>query len=387
MICFHSLHVGPNSITNEFSSIWRAFIPFSSYQVFQRGAYFSVEVIPSSLAVISLNTMYFYDSNKAVGGCEFKEPQDPGNLQLDWLEVQLDSFRTRGLQVWLMGHVPPTPDNFFAECYVRYVEISLRFQDTILGHLFGHMNADHFSFLQADDLEFPEDGLADVKSHVSLDKLLLHDFATLPKNVDYSHFGVVAVSPSVVPNPYLPSFRIYSYNVTQAAISAFEEKNITKKPKKGHHRPGKDTKAEQCKRDKYKETWRCQFSKPWHSDPDAPSRKNGLWTPLGYAQYYMPKLAAANKTHTPKYRLEYTTYAPEMLRPEDNQTDFLYPVPLKRLPKALRNNSAATKYTPYGMTDLTISSWVQLAKDLGDPDNKKLRKRFKKYMYMGKGGS
>jgi endopolyphosphatase len=32
--------------------------------VFQRGAYFSVEVIPNALAVISLNTMYFYDSNK-----------------------------------------------------------------------------------------------------------------------------------------------------------------------------------------------------------------------------------------------------------------------------------------------------------------------------------
>ena len=38
-------------------------MPFPSYQVFQRGGYFSVEVIPDSVAVISLNTMYFYDSN------------------------------------------------------------------------------------------------------------------------------------------------------------------------------------------------------------------------------------------------------------------------------------------------------------------------------------
>lgn len=45
------------------SRIWRAFVPFPSYQVFQRGGYFSVEVIPDSVAVISLNTMYFYDSN------------------------------------------------------------------------------------------------------------------------------------------------------------------------------------------------------------------------------------------------------------------------------------------------------------------------------------
>src|SRR6266404_7231516 len=74
---------GPNDIIKQFSSysylllsafafysclflsrIWSAFIPFSSYQVFRRGAYYSVEVIPDQVAVISLNTMYFYDSNK-----------------------------------------------------------------------------------------------------------------------------------------------------------------------------------------------------------------------------------------------------------------------------------------------------------------------------------
>lgn len=103
------------------ASIWKSFVPFHSYQVFQRGGYYSVEVIPGALAVISLNTMYLFDSNKgassptleelrspdmspwrrfaAVGGCEPKSPQDPGNLQLDWLEVQLKTFRSRNMQV------------------------------------------------------------------------------------------------------------------------------------------------------------------------------------------------------------------------------------------------------------------------------------------------
>ena len=35
----------------------------------------------------------------AVGGCEVNDPEDPGNLQLDWLEVQLATFRSRGMQV------------------------------------------------------------------------------------------------------------------------------------------------------------------------------------------------------------------------------------------------------------------------------------------------
>ncbi len=71
---------GPNEVTFEFSrsvlwktarrvltvsifSIWKSFVPFHSYQVFQRGGYFAVEVIPDAVAVISLNTMYFFDSN------------------------------------------------------------------------------------------------------------------------------------------------------------------------------------------------------------------------------------------------------------------------------------------------------------------------------------
>jgi endopolyphosphatase len=49
-------------------SIWDKFIPADDYHVFQRGAYFSAEVIPDQLAVISLNTLYWYDANKGVPG-------------------------------------------------------------------------------------------------------------------------------------------------------------------------------------------------------------------------------------------------------------------------------------------------------------------------------
>lgn len=52
-------------------SIWKSFVPFHSYQVFQRGAYYSVEVIPDAVAVISLNTMYFFDSNKGLLSLHF----------------------------------------------------------------------------------------------------------------------------------------------------------------------------------------------------------------------------------------------------------------------------------------------------------------------------
>ncbi len=79
---------GPNEVTNTFASIWSSHLPESEFHVFQQGGYFAKEVLPDRLAVLSLNTLYFYDSNKAVDGCKrYKKstPQkdrDPGTLQL-----------------------------------------------------------------------------------------------------------------------------------------------------------------------------------------------------------------------------------------------------------------------------------------------------------------
>jgi len=64
--------------------------------------------------------------------------------------------------------------------------------------------------------------------------------------------------------------------------------------------------------------------------------------------------------------------------------EFQHPIPLKQLPKSLREGDVtSSKFAPYGIDDLTIPSWVGLARRLGDPTRKKLRRRFKKYMYMG----
>lgn len=67
-------------------SIWRHFIPSDSGHVFERGAYFSTEVIPDRLAVISLNTLFWYDSN----------------TREDMLLNHLDERSKRRSQ-WLMG--------------------------------------------------------------------------------------------------------------------------------------------------------------------------------------------------------------------------------------------------------------------------------------------
>jgi len=231
-----------------------------------------------------------------------------------------------------------------------------------------------------------------VKGHKGLDKVLLKDFSELPEDVDYGDYAVINVSPSVVP-AYFPSFRVFTYNAsTEAVKGALERRErrdrgetFGRPPPHGHRKPDRSKPREkQCKKAQYKNSWRCHFSKDsWHSDPEAPSRKNGLMSPLGFAQYYLPDLEKASKKHTPEWELEYMTYGLSTL--EKNGTDESQEViPEENLPKSLRNGGGG-KYAPYSMEDLTIPSWIELAKKLGDGENRKLRKKFRKYMFMGHG--
>ena len=147
-----------------------------------------------------------------------------------------------------------------------------------------------FFLLEAGDLNFPSKAdltsadkvMSEAHANARLYDSLISDFGDLPKKgkTDHDNYGVVNISPSVIPNPYLPSFRIYTYNITHAGENSY----MKKKKRKHGHRRGKGNKAELCKKKAYKNSWRCKLDKPWHSDPEAPSRINTLWSPLGYAQ-------------------------------------------------------------------------------------------------------
>lgn len=112
---------------------------------------------------------------------------------------------------------------------------------------------------------------------------LLAEFAHLPKESEdkkLDGLAVVNVAPSVVPNPFVPGFRIFSYNVSTEAL--MEPRG--KKRNHGHRRGRKGDKDKHCKEEPYSSSWKCHLDEPWHSDSDAPSRRNQAFTPLGYAQ-------------------------------------------------------------------------------------------------------
>ncbi|KAG5360058.1 Endopolyphosphatase [Yarrowia sp. B02] len=241
----HNLYLaGPSFQSRRMLQIWSEFVPEAQQHIFSRGSYYFQEVITGKLAVISLNTLYFYKANPMSDGCDDKT--DPGYKHLVWLGVVLEEMRQRGMKVWLSGHVPPVEKNYEDSCHLKLAHWLTEYRDIIVGSVFGHMNIDHFVVMdpkkiakaQTQDLGVPGLGY---KSHVTdfLDVSIsashpVHTFGSIYKRnyiesvrEDYSevpgpkkwldeyasNFAIAHVSPSVIPN-YLPSLRVWEYNIT-----------------------------------------------------------------------------------------------------------------------------------------------------------------------------
>lgn len=212
--------------------------------------------------------MYFFDRNAGVDGCA--HPSEPGYKHLEWLRVQLQILRERGVKAILMGHVPParteSKQNWDETCWQKYTLWLKQYRDVVVGSLYGHMNIDHFLLQDVKELT-PELGLDKPNTRGSPDESLsisskedylqeLRDvWADLPKSVareldeetsvgdnegaesdtknrkkkgkkhrkkkqlrkiggKYAErFQLSLISPSVVPN-YFPTLRIVEYNIT-----------------------------------------------------------------------------------------------------------------------------------------------------------------------------
>lgn len=259
------LEAGPNWWTIKYLDIWEDFIPQAQRHSFARGGWFFTEVIPGRLAVFSLNTMYFFESNAAVDGCD--DPNQPGYEHFEWLRVQLQIMRRRGMKAIFTGHVPPakteSKSNWDESCHQKYILWLRQFRDVVVGNFFGHMNIDHFMFQDTHDLtyKFKIPGLSkrerarqthsgDVDALAKADYLteLRTSWSALPTppkgygvaNGTFSdtslqqgkrrrkqyekflneiggaygeRFSVSLVSPSVVPNFY-PTLRLIEYNIS-----------------------------------------------------------------------------------------------------------------------------------------------------------------------------
>jgi endopolyphosphatase len=268
---------GPNRWTANFLDIWQQFIPEHQRHQFQRGGWFSVEVIPGKLMVFSLNTLYFFASNSAVDGCASNK--EPGYEQFEWLRVQLNLLRARGMKAIIIGHVPPArvdaKVSWVESCWQKYALWMRMYRDVVVSGIYGHMNIDHFMLQDWKDVKkhvrkgieydsddevmaMDEDDEFTIESATDYLVSLRDMFAKIPpvaSNKSYnsemkptkkpkkpnfddigSEFGerysVSIVGPSVIPN-YFPTIRVFSYN-----ISGLE--NLEFPSASSFHRPSHD---------------------------------------------------------------------------------------------------------------------------------------------------
>ncbi|OQE41405.1 hypothetical protein PENCOP_c005G07596 [Penicillium coprophilum] len=253
---------GPNKWTKRFAEIWGQFIPEDQRHTFVEGGWFTTEVVPGRLAVISLNTMYFFDSNSAVDGCNAKS--EPGYEHMEWLRVQLKILRSRNMKAMLMGHVPPARSsekkNWDETCWQKYTLWMHQYRDVVVGSFYGHMNLDHFMLQDSNKVNIDStlDGTVSIRSKTDYLESLRDQWSALPSppsdifeefdsvsNLgDISEFqpakkdkrgkkkdkkkqkfldkiggpwaerySVSLVAPSLVPN-FFPSLRVIDYNIT-----------------------------------------------------------------------------------------------------------------------------------------------------------------------------
>jgi endopolyphosphatase len=179
-----------------------------------------------------------------------------------------------------------------------------------------------------------------------------------------------------------------------------------KKKKKKGGKGGKKHKDD-CSLPENEDKPHCTFKrKPRHCSKHSPSRSNKPLSPLGYIQYYLRDVDSRSK-EPPEWQIEYTTYKLDNLLPpngthETHRSHHPLPIPLRLLPgydpdlfppqgeggeggggggadkdkdeKWEKFIQELKRITPWKMKDLTIPSYVKLARKL--VAEKKLWKHF-----------
>jgi len=251
---------GPNPWLQHYTNIWRHFIPEEQRHSFEFGGWFFVEAVPNHLAIFSLNTLYFFDRNAGVDGCA--SPSEPGYKQLEWLRIQLQFLRQRGMKAILMGHVPPARTDskrlWDETCWQKYTLWLQQFRDVVVAGVYGHMNIDHFllqdtheidiglltgtdekkfGMRQAMEDELSVQSATDYLQELRSEWSKLEPPSTLPekpsssgdrkkkkrggkggkggkkKDVWGERYQLSLVGPSIVPN-YFPTLRVVEYNIS-----------------------------------------------------------------------------------------------------------------------------------------------------------------------------
>lgn len=408
---------GPNRWTRKFLSIWRQFIPEEQRHGFERGGWFYVEVIPNQLAVFNLNTLYFHNKNAAVDGCADKS--EIGYEEMDWLRIQLQFIRQRGMKAIIMGHVPPgrseTKRSWDETCWQKYTLWMLQYRDVVVGSMYGHMNFEHFLLQDSDEIDEhaingdPETevrtALDDEMSIQSIDDYLiqlrtrwsripsaegLEEWELSGDGLDFTssvgtkqgkkskkekfydkiggpwaeRYSLTLVSASVVPN-YFPTIRVFEYNTT--GLDSYQALPVRENQPRAQSGVSTEETLLSLETDGKLQTTpkKHKFTiplPPSKSSPPGPAYSPQTFTWLSYKQYY------ANLTNINNDFHESDSVEAEKWHhgKHSGKKPHKYSDPEKHAKKFLFKVEYDTKTDEsFALKDLTLRSWLDLAARIG----------------------
>ncbi|KAI9283367.1 Metallo-dependent phosphatase-like protein [Sporodiniella umbellata] len=215
-----------NPQLEEFSVLWKEFIPNDQIKSFKKGGYYAIDVAPQ-MRVLSLNTLYFFSSNDVANTCS--DLKSPGHRHIKWMKRQLKRARRDNVKVIVIGHVPPTVKTFKDSCLDDYIRLSTKFADVITGHMYGHANMDHFQIISKTlDVSSYPSSQGDDDDELSVTKkkdagrfvsTLKRQYHKVKKVRSTDNLVVVHVAPPLLPLFY-PTFRVNEYE-TNTSSSTF----------------------------------------------------------------------------------------------------------------------------------------------------------------------
>lgn len=408
---------GPNRWTKNFLSIWRQFIPEEQRHGFERGGWFYVEVIPNQLAVFNLNTLYFHAKNAAVDGCADKS--EIGYEEMDWLRIQLQFIRQRGMKAIIMGHVPPgrsqTKRSWDETCWQKYTIWMQQYRDVVVGSMYGHMNFEHFLLQDSEEIdEHAINGDPETEARTALDDDLTvqsvddyliqlqarwsripsaegsEESAVCKDELDRTssagkqpkkskkekfydkiggpwaeRYSLTLVSASVVPN-YFPTIRVFEYNTTglnshQSLLVTDSDPLSQSELSSDETHPNLETEGKFQRNSKQHKF--ITPLPPSKSSPPGPAYSPQTFTWLSYKQYYANLTNINNDFPRSSDSVEAEKWHHGK---HSGRIPYKYHEPERHAKKFVFKVEYDTKTDKaFALKDLTVRSWVDLAGRIG----------------------
>uniref|UniRef100_A0A915CJW6 Calcineurin-like phosphoesterase domain-containing protein n=1 Tax=Parascaris univalens TaxID=6257 RepID=A0A915CJW6_PARUN len=139
------------SLYSNIYKMWKNWIGSANMDTFLKGGYYKYAA-PNNVTILALNTNLYYKFNQAIPN--FTNPSDPAD-QFQFITDTLDVARRQRQTVHVVAHIPPgvferTP-NFtwmLPQYNQRFIDITVRYADTIKWMIFGHHHTDTFHIVK-----------------------------------------------------------------------------------------------------------------------------------------------------------------------------------------------------------------------------------------------